>query len=800
MSFAAASAADSGSSWSLPASQPRTAGVSYEVEAVWHVGQGGSTWVTGLAVDPDGNVHVSGSTEGDFAAPNAGGRDAFLGSYSLNGELRRAQQFGTEFSEYGVAVDVDREGNVYLVTEWSERWSASLSVLSLTASGEQRWEVVVGPNWGLGASGLAVDDNGNVYVSGIYLESFDEAIDDGGSSFVLSFSTDGELRWARSFGEGWTTAHSIATSPAGDVYVVGSRRDIFAGTGPADRDAFIRAYTVDGEELWTHEFGGPLDDGLNAVAVDKAGNVTVVGYSEVQPEGQEDKRLQGLVISYDDEGVERWAAHVDLGSMFNMPRLWSVTNDAFGNVYVGGGTNTDSEDRNQLTSVLLAYSPDGEPLWVERADAETSMSTYVALAAVGESASFVAVGYANGQGEGDDHLVVKLLSRRTSLPEPVFAPGNEAVLTRAVEAGGAIHLEAGLYELAGGWALSEDLTLVGAGPEQTTVRFLSPSAVGAAIHWTGDGLLRLQGLRLEYAGEAPANVLTVAAGEAHLSDLVVAGGVTSPDDHSLGSGVVLSGSARAVLETSTLRDNDAHGVAVRGATEAVLEGNIATSNGWSGFALSGRSSVTLEGNTSEGNADHGVSAWGEAEVELVGNESRGNGWSGVAIFEHASGRLRSNESTANGHHGFAVWDQAHARIASSRAHHNGWSGVAAYGQASVEVRWSTLERNERRGMLAFESAHLRIERNHVRDNVATGIFLADDAGGEVLHNLVAGNGADGIACLGASTADIRDNFLAGNWGFGYAWGPGVGCKLGQNEFGGNRRGDSGAWSPRVEEG
>jgi len=69
---------------------------------------------TGIAVDRQGNAYLAGFTYGAIAGANAGDADAWVACYSPEGELRWAQQIGTEGEDGCNAVAVDARGNVYL--------------------------------------------------------------------------------------------------------------------------------------------------------------------------------------------------------------------------------------------------------------------------------------------------------------------------------------------------------------------------------------------------------------------------------------------------------------------------------------------------------------------------------------------------------------------------------------------------------------------------------------------------------------------------------------------------------------
>jgi hypothetical protein len=68
----------------------------------------------GVATDRNGNVYISGSTDGSLGGTNQGFDDAFLAKYSAEGALRWVRQLGTYSDDLGSSVATDGEGNVYI--------------------------------------------------------------------------------------------------------------------------------------------------------------------------------------------------------------------------------------------------------------------------------------------------------------------------------------------------------------------------------------------------------------------------------------------------------------------------------------------------------------------------------------------------------------------------------------------------------------------------------------------------------------------------------------------------------------
>jgi hypothetical protein len=123
---------------------------------------------------------------------------------------------------------------------------------------------------------LAVDDSGNVYVTGA---SYSAETDY--DYLTIKYSSDGDTLWARTYNgpiNDWDFSWAIALDKSGNVYVSGVSLRIDAY--PHIYDLATLKYNSEGELLWIRRDKGPSWGDLHPdLAIDDSGNVYVAGAS-----------------------------------------------------------------------------------------------------------------------------------------------------------------------------------------------------------------------------------------------------------------------------------------------------------------------------------------------------------------------------------------------------------------------------------------------------------------------------------------------------------------------------------------
>ncbi|RME71590.1 MAG: hypothetical protein D6776_09980, partial [Planctomycetota bacterium] len=155
----------------------------------------------------------------------------------------------------------------------------------------------------------------------------------------------------------------VAYDPARDrLYVVGTTQGALAGPRIGGRDAFLQAYDATGKLLWQTQFGSSLDDWATAVAIDRAGNVYVAGFTDDKVAGQSAGARDAFVHRFPPSGGRpNWTGHYGTG---RDDHASCVAVSPQGKVVLGG-TSRNPGIGNEQDPWLAQFDPGAgaNPVW-----------------------------------------------------------------------------------------------------------------------------------------------------------------------------------------------------------------------------------------------------------------------------------------------------------------------------------------------------------------------------------------------------------------------------------------------------
>lgn len=292
---------------------------------VWakQVGGQGVNTSTSMKFDSFGNIYVSGNFDqttdfdpgaGVFNLTSLGFNDVFTLKLDANGDFLWAKQLGgTDTYVFSNSMSLDVSGNVYTTGSFidvvdfnpgtgtfnmtSSSFSDDIFISKLDASGNFVWAKKIG-----GAStdvgyAIAVDDSGNVYTTGSFIDGVDfdpgtgtfnlTSLASSGDIFISKLNTAGNFVWAKQIGSTSTEEGIfIAIDDSYNIYTVchfyqtidfdpGS--DVNNLTSAGSRDIAVVKLDPAGNFVSALQMGGTGDDNCLSLTMDLSGNMYTTG-------------------------------------------------------------------------------------------------------------------------------------------------------------------------------------------------------------------------------------------------------------------------------------------------------------------------------------------------------------------------------------------------------------------------------------------------------------------------------------------------------------------------------------------
>jgi hypothetical protein len=314
-------------------------------------GNAGVDEILAIAVDASG-VYVAGSTQGPLngraAAPGA--PHAFVRKYDADGAVVWTREFGTGRREEVLAVAIGAAGIFAAgdTTVTAPPFDDGF-VAQVRADGTMGWSRWIQTASSDRAAAIAVDAAG-VYVAGATDATLTGQTSAGDSdAFLRKFDFAGTELWTRQFGTPGGDEILSMTLDASGLYVVGTTNAVMTGQSAAGEvDAFVTKTGLDGQPLWTRQFGSAGYDDALAVVVTPQG-VFVAGNTKDALPGRKNAGVSDAYVrKYDLAGKELWTEQFGTGAH---DEVLAVASDGAAVYAVGvsegalrGATNSGSVD------------------------------------------------------------------------------------------------------------------------------------------------------------------------------------------------------------------------------------------------------------------------------------------------------------------------------------------------------------------------------------------------------------------------------------------------------------------------
>ncbi len=391
----------------------------------WHTFYGGSNMdsASAIAVDGNGNVYVAGISGSAWNGPGSTPPlNAYKNSYDIvviklntNGAYQWHTFYGGSSTDSGNSIAVDGSGNVYVSAESPASWDGpgntpplntftgnyDIAVLQLDTTGTYQWHTFYGGTGTDNGTAIAVDGNGNAYVTGystagwngpgstLPLNAFAGSYD----IVALKLDKDGNYQWHTFYGSnfGSDQGNGIAADKDGNVYIVG--KSDFTWNGPGSTlplnaqaggdDIVVIKLTANGNYQWHSFLGSPSTDIGNSGYVDANGNVYITGESSatwngpgsIEPLNAYAGAADIMIAKLDTNGIYQW--HTFYGST-DTDSGNAIAVDANGNVFAAGESSL-TWDGPGSTVPLNSYAG-GNDIVVTKTNDDTTPPVVLSIA------------------------------------------------------------------------------------------------------------------------------------------------------------------------------------------------------------------------------------------------------------------------------------------------------------------------------------------------------------------------------------------------------------------------------------
>ncbi|MBS4027701.1 MAG: SBBP repeat-containing protein [Ignavibacteriales bacterium] len=347
-----------------------------------------------IALDTGGNSFVTGRFNSHIITfgtttltnhDNSGNySDMFTVKYDASGNVMWAKSAGGTNSDDAYSITVDANGNSFVTGNFSSaaitfgtttitnNGSYDMFIVKYNATGNVVWAKSAGGTNYDNGSRIAVDANGNSFVTGWFQSStitfgtttLTNSSSDTADMFVVKYDASGNVVWAKSAGgTNSDYGYGIAVDANGNSLLTGYFRSptITFGTTTLTNsssdtaDIFIVKYDTSGDVVWARSAGGTNSDIGSGIAVGANGGSLLTGYfrSSTITFGTTTLTNHGsadiFIVKYDVSGNVAWATSAggtnsDIG--------WGIALDTNGNNFVTGNfrSSTIAFDTTTLTN------------------------------------------------------------------------------------------------------------------------------------------------------------------------------------------------------------------------------------------------------------------------------------------------------------------------------------------------------------------------------------------------------------------------------------------------------------------
>ena len=292
----------------------------------------GADFPAAVTTDGEGNIYIAGTGGGNVLGNSI--NDIIILKYSPAGDILWESKYADRFRDEAHRIAVDGAGHVYVLgtTVGSDGRPDAILLKYNGDTGDLIWNVIHGPGQANFGTDMKLDNQGDIYVTGLANSMFDVR----SMEFISKIDAEtGDFIWGKRYSREIDNSElhdmiDFALDEVGDLYVTG-----IVGNGITTGDIVTVKYKgMVGNQEWIMTYDSGHRDGVTGLETDNSGGVYLTGFSDI---GQEE-RISYLIKYNASNGEQLWLQpSPDQGTTPGIIDM--LTLDNAGGAYVGGFIN-----------------------------------------------------------------------------------------------------------------------------------------------------------------------------------------------------------------------------------------------------------------------------------------------------------------------------------------------------------------------------------------------------------------------------------------------------------------------------
>lgn len=270
---------------------------------------------------------------------------------AANAQIQFQRVYGGDSYDLGKEV-IQTPDDGYLIVGSSGSFDDDMGnqvlLLKTNENGYEQWRKTYGGQFAEQAESFAETTDGNLIIGGLM-----ERIGKSYQAYALKVTMDGDTLWSRDFGgQQWDFCKQVVALSDGGAALFGQTYSYGAGEG----DFYLIRLNSDGDSLWTRTYGGAGLESGESIAVTSDGGFILAGYTESFGAGKTDM----YVVRTDATGDTLWT------KTFGGPEddfCYSVATTADDGYVLAG--NSYSHVPNPGKSVFIVIKDGGSSQWTK---------------------------------------------------------------------------------------------------------------------------------------------------------------------------------------------------------------------------------------------------------------------------------------------------------------------------------------------------------------------------------------------------------------------------------------------------